>query len=432
MKRFFTAFIILFGLISCSPTRQLQKDVLRQITSEAFEKSFTGFMVYDPREQKVLFEHNSHKYFTPASNIKLFTYYAGLKFLGDSIPALKYVVQNDSLIFWGTGDPSLLYSELPESKVLSFLKTRDEKLFYLPPTITENAFGPGWAWDDYNSYYSAERSAFPIFGNLVAFKNSSDAILPEAYPGFFGNKLQMVESDSEKIERDQDSNIFRYSSNFRKRTTAQTVPFKYSEEIFLQLLKDTLQKPVALLKIKPANLPEPKTIYSIPADSLYQQMLQQSDNFVAEQLLLVISGKISDSLQTKTAIRRTLEQHLYDLPDKPNWVDGSGLSRYNLVTPRSLVHLLKKIADEVPQQKLLSLFPAGGRQGTLQNSFLADEPFVFAKTGSLRNNYSLSGYLITQKRKLLIFSFMNNNYPGSSAEIKLEMEKILRNIYRSY
>lgn len=431
MRKLFPVLIILTLLLSCSPTRQLQREIGRQISSEAFEKSFTGFMVYDPAEQKVLYDQNSGKYFTPASNMKLFTYYAGLKFLEDSIPALHYSITNDSLIFWGTGDPSFLYPGLPKSNVLNFLKSRKEKLFYLSPTFSEKALGPGWSWDDYNSYYSAEKSAFPIYGNLVVFKNSSEGKFPKAHPGYFGNKLELVENESEQVIRDPDSNVFRFSPNFRKRTTEQIIPFKYSEEIFVQLLKDTLGKPLELLPSKPINLSKSQTLYSIPADSLYKQMLQESDNFVAEQLLMIVAGKISDSLQSKTAISQTLEQ-LKEIPDKPNWVDGSGLSRYNLVTPRSLVFLLEKIAREVPQQNLFSLFPAGGKNGTLQNSFLSTEPFVFAKTGTLRNNYSLSGYLITRKGKVLIFSFMNNNYPGSSATIRMEMEKILRNIHNRY
>jgi D-alanyl-D-alanine carboxypeptidase/D-alanyl-D-alanine-endopeptidase (penicillin-binding protein 4) len=221
MRKFFPVLISLAVLASCSSTRQLEKEVTRLISPEAFEQSFTGLMVYDPIERKVLFEQNSQKYFTPASNMKLFTFYAGLKFLNDSIPALEYSIKNDSLIFWATRDPSFLNSNLPDSNVLNFLKSRNENLFYLPPSFSEKVLGPGWSWDDYNSYYSAERSAFPIFGNTVIFRHFSDTKPPQVDPAFFGSKLELVENNSEQIIRDPDSNTFRYSPYFRKRKTEQ-------------------------------------------------------------------------------------------------------------------------------------------------------------------------------------------------------------------
>ena len=109
-------------------------------------------------------------------------------------------------------------------------------------------------------------------------------------------------------------------------------------------------------------------------------------------------------------------------------MDGSGLSRYNLFTPRSVVQLLEKIYAEVPQERLFELLPAGGESGTIKNLYKADTPYVFGKTGTLENNHSLSGFLKTKSGKVLIFSFMNSNYTVPSSEIKAEMEKILLNL----
>jgi len=113
-------------------------------------------------------------------------------------------------------------------------------------------------------------------------------------------------------------------------------------------------------------------------------------------------------------------------------VDGSGLSRYNLITPRTLVTILDKILKELPREGLFKLLPAGGKEGTLKNWYASDIPYIFAKSGSLRNNYSLSGYLKTKSGKLMIFSFMNNNYVASSSEIKKAMEKMFLEIRNSY
>ena len=83
----------------------------------------------------------------------------------------------------------------------------------------------------------------------------------------------------------------------------------------------------------------------------------------------------------------------------------------------------------------MTLLPIGGVDGTIKNWYAPDEdeaPYVFAKTGTLSNNHSLSGFVKTKKGKLLTFSFMNNNYSGSSSEVKFEMEKVLRMVRDRY
>ena len=74
--------------------------------SQIMNDHFTGFALYDLDNKKMVYELNADKYFTPASNTKLFTFYTCKRMLGDSIPAIKYTIKSDSLIFWGTGDPS--------------------------------------------------------------------------------------------------------------------------------------------------------------------------------------------------------------------------------------------------------------------------------------------------------------------------------------
>lgn len=396
-------------------------------SSPVFEKGHTGLIIYDPIKKKPLYEHNSEKYFTPASNTKLFTFYTGLKVLGDSVPALKYIIRNDSLIFTGTGDPSLLNPNLPESRVPDFLMNHINSLFYLPPGTEETVFGPGWAWDDYNDYYSVERSAFPIYGNQVSFTSIKTKELPVAYPSFFLDSLFFDQELTKNIRRDLKRNRFRFPKDFRNREKEQIVPFKTSVQTAIQLLEDTIRRPIEILPAGPTDMLD-EIIYSIPTDSLYKKMLQDSDNFIAEQILLMAANEIADTLKTKSAIKFMKETHLQDLPDEPIWVDGSGLSRYNLETPQNMVKLLEKIKNEVAYSKLFQLLPAGGKSGTMKNQFEGEPPYIFAKTGSLSNNYSLSGYLLTKKGKILIFSFMNSNFVVSSGILKREMERILQMI----
>lgn len=423
-------------LLSCGANNRFKRELKRDFLKIQEEgQSFRGIIIYDPASEEVLFEHNSHKYFIPASNTKIFTFYAGLKLLEDSIPALRFEVRNDTFYFKGTGDPGFLHKNFDSGRILEFLKSRPEKLVFVSPEPSENALGPGWAWEDYNYAFSAERSGFPIYGNIVSFVYSPADPGLQVQPPYFQLLARMDSTTALKgVQREFLENSFSFSTS---NTTAfkQEVPFIHSPELATQLLSDTLKKDVVLQKNLPENLIFKEVIHSHPSDSLYKKMLQESDNFIAEQLLLLAADAISDTLKAQKAISYMEEEYLKDLPDKIRWVDGSGLSRYNLFTPRSTVKLLEKIYLEVPQQRLFELLPAGGVSGTIKKDYAAPlgaPPFIHAKSGSLSSVHNLSGYLITAKGKILIFSYMNNNFLMPTAIIKAEMDSLLRNIYLNY
>ena len=193
--------------------------------------------------------------------------------------------------------------------------------------------------------------------------------------------------------------------------------------MFVKLLSDTLGKTVALKTGFPSC--ESKTLYSIPTDSISRHILIESDNFLAEQMLLLISNQLGDTLSSKKAIKSMMENHLADLEEEIHWVDGSGLSRYNQVTPNAMVEVLKEIYSKVPKDKLYQMLPEANLSGTLSNSFTNLEGSIHAKTGSMSHVYCLSGYLETKSGKTLLFSFMNNNFNVSFSELKLEMERVL-------
>ena len=200
-------------------------------------------------------------------------------------------------------------------------------------------------------------------------------------------------------------------------------------------MSDTLEKTVSLYTgIAPGMSESTILLGDVSADSIYRRMMQESDNFIAEQLLLLCSNELYGYMNTATIIAYAKQNLLSDLPDEPKWVDGSGLSRYNLVTPRSIVRLLQKMYTEYPSARLFDIFPAGGVSGTIKDNYGGDngQPFVFAKTGTLSNNHSLSGYVVTKKGTVLVFSFMHNNYLCKVSTIKKEMEKVLTYIYNTY
>jgi serine-type D-Ala-D-Ala carboxypeptidase/endopeptidase (penicillin-binding protein 4) len=436
MNRILIGFACLFGIAACSPLSKSAFDKkLKNVEDQLHDH--TGFMLYDLEKKKSIYERNSEKYFTPASNTKIFTFFTSLKILGDSVPALHYRETKDSLIFWGTGDPSFLYKYVySNGRTYNFLKNNSKPLFFSSQNMFSAPFGPGWAWDDYNDYYAAERSAFPLYGNIFVVKLENS--VARTYPAFFNQYYSLGrEKDRTQVIREVDANNFSFHWGKRRTsTTSWDIPIRMQEGLDVMLLSDTLKKPIVVLDHRPfnaGNASQTKTLYSIPTDSLYRVLMQDSDNFIAEQLLLMCSDIINrDSMLTEIAIEYSTKNFLTDLKDAPSWVDGSGLSRYNLFTPRTIVQMWEKIYQLRPRERLLPLLATGGTKGTIKNWYKADKPFIFGKTGSLSNVHCLSGFLITRSGKTLIFSFMNNNFVEPTSKVRTHMQDILKTVYENY
>lgn len=407
-------------------------------SSELFPNIFTGFALYDPEAQVMLYEKDSDKYYTPASNTKILTLYTALQVLGDSIPALRYVQTGDSIIFWGTGNPLFLHPKLPtDSTVLAFLKDTSYQLFFSAHNFQEERFGPGWAWDDYNDYYQAERSPFPIYGNLAHFERLELEEGFQVFPPHFQHHLAFnpaLDNNRPRIRRQEFANSFEYNHRALSGLPfSAEVPFCTSPQTIAELLSDTLGRSVGLINLLELPAQPAMTLQSPIPDTLYRLLMYDSDNFIAEQLLLACSEKISGQLRSEEAIRYAGDSLFQSLPDKLVWRDGSGLSRYNLFTPRGLAGVLDMLYHKLPRGRLLRFFPAGGVSGTVRDVYKGGkEAYVFAKTGTLANKHCLSGYLLTEKGRLLIFSFMNNNYVNGTGPVKEEMEKVLRFVRENF
>ena len=421
--------ISLLFLLACSPAAYLKKEIAG---AERNLQDHMGFMLYDPVSQKILVEHKSSHYFTPASNTKIFTLYAGLQLLGDSVPAIKYQLSEDSLIFWGMGDPSLLYKNVfQNNKVLSFLRNSSQPLFFSESNFQTDRLGAGWAWDDYNYDYSPERSSLPLYGNLLSVSENEAGKLSVTPTYFFDLVVNSTNKKEEsEVIRDVGSNQLTFFVGGQKIKDTVDIPFHVDEKLFVKLLSDTLDRTVTEIR---KTLPKDALLLrSIPTDSLYSIMMQDSDNFIAEQILLMSAAMLSDTLKPEIAIDYMKKNFLADSPDELVWVDGSGLSRFNLFTPRSIVKLWEKINNKVPRERLFKLLAVGGMSGTLKNSYKAEVPYIYGKTGTLSNNHSLSGFILTKKGKTLIFSCMSANFVKPTSEVRKSMEQILQAVRDRY
>ena len=414
-----------------------------------------GLSLADAATGEYLFGYQETKYFTPASTMKLFSFYAGLHLLGDSLPSLRYFSRHDTLFFQGTGDPTLLHGDVPSRRAYDFLLNRPEKKLAYCDIACVSAFGPSWAWDDYGYYFQPERGAFPVYGHTVRFYATPPAparaggaaggrpaavaaarlrVLPRFFAPLVGpavlNLLTPGLDKDAHVLRTPNENRF-YVLPITKKWVDET-PFITSRGLMLRLLGDTLRRATSNAAWRPRPGQDSiRTLHGLRVDSLYRRMLRVSDNFLAEQLLLICSTKIGnhDSLSTGRVIRYARKNLLTGLPDPVFWVDGSGLSRLNLLTPRTLTALLLKLHQEVPEPRLLSLLAAGGGQGTLRRRYHdAAGPWVWGKTGTLSNNLNVCGYLRTKSGRLLAFSFLNNNHVADSGDVRNEVERVLRQV----
>lgn len=388
---------------------------------------FSGVLVTDTRTGKTLFDHHGEKPFVPASNTKILTLYACMSTLGDSIPAFRYFTRHDTLFLLGTGDPTLLHPDFPESAALPLLKAA-KAIVISDQNLQQAHYGVGWSWSDYNDYYQAELSSLPVYGNVVraALQDGSLVLRPGYFP------LQDSLLNTGNILRKQWENVFYYNpvaqrnNNFR-----QEIPFRTGFDLTARMLTDTLKVPVIHRHFE---ITKPlKTAYSHPVDTVLRKMMQQSDNLLAEQLLLLAGSTRSDTISTAVSIRHLSRILLNDMDLPYRWRDGSGLSRYNLFSPQIMVHILNKMYRTYPQDRLFSLMSIGGKAGTLRNKYKTDaEPYVFAKTGSLSGVYNESGFLVSRSGRLLTYSVMKNNFTNAVADNGRETMELVDMIRGKY
>ncbi len=416
----------LFLLSSCSINKQISKQASNLLLADtAIRHGHIGISIFEPATGKYWYNHDAEKYFVPASNTKLFSLYAGMKYLGDSIIGIQFNTVNDTTYILPTGDPTFLLPEFKRQPIADFLKTQSKLVL---TTIGEvRPYGNGWAWNDYIYDYMAPRSVFPIYGNLLNAKWLSKGNI-SVIPGYFLHHSQ-TEAGFENgfnINKPFDTNNFSFTEGSNK---SLTIPFTPDLTTIGELLTDTFKLIVTTGRSLMPGIT--KKIYSQHADSLFKPMMHRSDNFFAEQTLLMASQKKIGFMNERAMIDTLLKTDLGAIPQKPRWVDGSGLSRYNLFTPKDFVYLLQKLKTEFAWERIKAILPTGG-EGTISTYYQSEAGYIFAKTGTLSNNCALSGFLITKKNKLLIFSILSNNYQTSATPVRRAVEKFLKGIREKY
>ena len=430
--RLFVLFCVSALLISsCSSVKNLavDKDIERRFNqSPIFSNQFTGFSLYDLENNKFVSGYNDTKKFTPASNTKILTMYVSLKTFTDSIPGMLVKANNNSVIVKPVGDATFLDSRFEKQPIHSYLSQFDS-VKVLWPENEIGKFGSGWAWDDFSYDYQAARNWWPIYGNTVEIEKAEDSI--SIFPTFFSDFVEIVDGEygqGLKIDRSPNFNFFQIkAADADTSSFEENIPFEVSKELLFKLLEDTIPSSFSYVEEGVFNF---DTLYSQNIDHVLSLMMKVSDNLISEQLLIQAAWK-NGYTSIKPFIKHAKLIWLEDLNDFV-WVDGSGLSRYNLIAPVDQVRLLKKAHDEFGLDRIKNILAVGGESGTIKNWYAAEEPYIYAKTGTLSNNHNLSGFIKTRSGKWMIFSFMNNHFTEPLNNIKAEMQKLLEEIRDSY
>jgi D-alanyl-D-alanine carboxypeptidase/D-alanyl-D-alanine-endopeptidase (penicillin-binding protein 4) len=458
MKLFsFITVIACISLVSCAPSRMLNRSAKTLANDPALSMAHLGISIYDPVAGKYLCNYQGDKYFIPASNTKLATCYAAMKYLGDSLTGLRYDYESDSVInVFPTGDPSFLHQDFSSQPVLHFLQHKGVRFYLQEGRWQTEPLGSGWSWNDYTARYMAERSALPVYGNLAHLYLDSSTLQDKslmlhwhAQPASFAHLLDTVRTISNigqldvtpladgladfLVNRLIGSNEFVLENGGGKFTRTDIPFFTNNDSTAIEILRK--DHGIAIFKARQgsaAGLKKPRyLIHSQPTDSLLRPMMHRSDNFFAEQSLLMVSDAVLGVLSDDRIIDTLLRSDLADLPQKPHWVDGSGLSRYNLFSPQDFVAILDRMRRDFGMDRIRNILPTGD-EGTLSHYYKAEAGSLWAKTGSLSGVTSISGFVYTKKRQLLIFSVLVNNHQSSTTDVRRAVERFIEGIVNGH
>ena len=403
--------IILFLICSNVYSQISSKKIDRWISkNENLKSSVVSIAIKQLNKDKKISGVGFNTSMTPASNIKILTVLGSLN-SGDTIPSIKYKISNDTLRISSTGYPFIAHPKYDDEDLETFIKSFNH-IVYHKPNIDLTKYGPAWAWDDFKYYFQAERSEMPIYGNVIQIvKEFNDSI--KVTPDIF----QVVNNlkQKEKVYRDHQENNFSVNPSLIRAGDTIYYPFVTSRKITMNLLERFFQTSISYEEDELKNY---KIWNSKVKDGIYSAILKDSDNLISESLAANISLRSNDTISVDKGLKIILNS-LED--NKIQLYDGSGLSRYNLIKPSSLVLALEKIYQYLGPDRMKKIFPNN-------YNITGTEGFVWGKTGTLKNNHNYSGYIFTDKGRQYVFSIMIIHFTDDLDKIKEAISDFLKYI----
>jgi serine-type D-Ala-D-Ala carboxypeptidase/endopeptidase (penicillin-binding protein 4) len=413
-----------------------------------------GMVVFDLTSDQLLYSRNAERLFIPASNMKLFSEAAALMILGPdyhfknqlsiSSGTVQQGILHGNIYIQLSGDPSFSRRDL--NTLLSSLKDWNINAIQgnviIDSSLAEvDTYPPGWLSADLSYSYGAPTAPLMIDANRLTVTvnpgtNAGDPAVVEIDDG--GGAILLKNNATTKADAkgcgvgfslDSENHLTSHGCvGVAQWAVQQRMAIKNPLAYAQGLIKSDLAKAniqlngEVILGKTPSGAILVATQHSKALSELMADTLKPSDNLYADSLYLHAAAKLNGSpVNWKGAeplIKTFLQAQTGIDFKKAIFTDGSGLSRYSLVTPEQTISLLKFLYQRFPlSYEYISALPVSGRDGTLQKRFRipTQQGFVRAKTGTMTGINSLSGYLYTSNGHTLAFAMYINRLPGKSA-----------------
>ncbi|MEY2594791.1 MAG: D-alanyl-D-alanine carboxypeptidase/D-alanyl-D-alanine-endopeptidase [Bacteroidota bacterium] len=434
------ASFVIITFQSCSIEKQLHQQANQFLLKDStLSQAHIGIAVQELETKKWLYQFQSDKLFTPASNTKIVSCYTAMKYLPDHLPAALVTDLDTALLITPTGDPTFLHPRFKSQPFFDYLKTSNKSLYLNPSNFSSPKWGHGWSWEDYAEDYMIERNAFPVYGNQVEWfqersKKENPTSIGDTIDVFMYSSPEInwkvdigVSGKSFQVERSANENHFTLHEG-KEKSASTIVPFITNGlESAVELLRDTLHKNISIAEkeiLQSAALKPSTLMTSQPTDSMLKDMMDRSDNFFADMCVEMASQLSMKKMDESAAIASILKNDFSALPQQPKWVDGSGLSRYNLFSPEDMIWILQKMKEDFGWERIRKVMPGAG-SSNLKMYPVKNNEYIFAKTGTLNGVVCLSGFYLNKKNKWLTFSVMVNNHHTTSAYVRKKIASFL-------
>jgi len=404
----------------------------------------------DVSNAKSAYQMNSDKPMTPASIQKIATVLPALATLGNNyeFKTQLYKNKNDSLFIKLGADPYFATADLKSMfRVLNNHKISTTKAIYIDDSILDsNEWGEGWQWDDDLNPLMPKFGSYNMDKNLIAVSvrptvhgAPAEILTSVFYPMAFVNNVVTGDKNDVKLERKNyiSPDVINADGTISS-DLDMPIPVNYPRRYFILRLEEILrnQKFAYYGDFNRLKLPKDATILAEikhPISCALDDILKKSNNMVAETLFKTAGGKFANetgSVQSAIDMFNDYYKKLGIQTDNIKVVDGSGVSKNNLLTADFMTDVLVKTAQN-PAMADFKCHMAAPGEGTLADRMLYFKDNLKAKTGTLTNISTITGYLTVKSGKTYAFCIMVNDSKSKPADKKSFEEYVLREAYDS-
>ena len=446
MKKIFS---LMLGIILSAHTSVFANCIDKTISKSSVNKSAISVSIKDVNTGKSIFKLHANQPKMPASTLKLVTMGAAIDALGYDyeFSTKLYKSTNNDLYLQLGGDPFLTSSGLNNLfKIAKEKNIIEPKAVYIDDFIFDSTeWGEGWQWDDDLNVLMPKFSSYNLDNNLIGIiinptqKDSPAEIkTSKFYPITFMNLVTTGQTDNIKISRNNNisPDIINIEGIVSKQVTKK-IPVNNPKRYFKLRLEDAIRS----AKIDYyGKFPQKK----LPAENVYlvgevnhaitaamNAVLKNSNNLVAESVFKAAGAKFvnnTGSLEHSQQMLKNYFQKAGINAEDIRIVDGSGVSKNNLVTSEFMTNFLVSMSND---DNFVNSLPTAG-EGTLSTRMLYFKNNLRAKTGTLTDVSAIAGYITARSGKKYAFDIMINDPKSKPQEKKSLEEYIIRDIYANY